>query len=86
MRHFRFSPALPRKPLLTIGDGLIVLGIAAFLYAGIRLSFHAPTVVHGPEISLSPLALPWCALLKYGAATVFIASGFVALFQAWKVR
>ena len=66
MRHFRFSPALPQTPAFTAGDGLIVLGMAGLLYAGTRLAFKVPAVLAGPDISLSPLALPWYALLSVG--------------------
>ncbi len=66
MRLFRFSPALTRRPALTPGDGLIILSIAALLYAGVRLSVRAPAVIAGPSISLSYLALPWYALLSTG--------------------
>lgn len=66
MRPFRFSPALPRTPALTLGDGLILLAITTLLYAGARLAFDAPSVVAGPEISLSPSALPWYAFLSVG--------------------
>ena len=59
MRPLRFSPALPRTPPFTAGDGVILLGVAALLFAGVRLAFHAPAVIKGPEISLSPAALPW---------------------------
>jgi NitT/TauT family transport system permease protein len=69
MRRFRFSPALIQPPAFTLGDGLIILGIAAALYLGARLAFHSPAVVHGPEISLSPLALPWYTLLSVGRMT-----------------
>lgn len=69
MRPFRFSPALPRTPALTLGDGLILLAIATLLYAGARLAFDAPSVVAGPEISLSPSALPWYAFLSVGRMT-----------------
>jgi len=74
MRLLRFGPALPQTPALTLGDGFIILGIATFLYLGARLAFHAPAVVHGPEISLSLLALPWYALLSVGrmAAAYFL--------------
>ena len=84
MRRFRFAPALLRRPALTVGDVLIVLGIAAFLYIGIRLAFHAPTVVHGPEISLSPLALPWYAFLSVGRMTAaYFLSMFFSLFYGY---
>jgi NitT/TauT family transport system permease protein len=66
MRSFRFSPAWPRRPALTLGDGLIILALTALLYAGVRLSFHAPAVIAGPNISLSYRALPWYAFLSTG--------------------
>jgi len=69
MRRVRFSPALSQAPAFTLGDGVIILGIAAVLYLGVRLAFHSPAAVHGPEISLSPLALPWYALLSVGRMT-----------------
>lgn len=66
MRQFRFSPALPETPPFTIGDGLILLGLATLLYIGARLALAAPGIITGPDISLSPLALPWYALLSVG--------------------
>lgn len=69
MRQFRFSPALPPTPVFTVGDGLVLLGIATLLYAGVRLAFDAPAVVAGPDISLSPRALPWYAFLSIGRMT-----------------
>lgn len=70
MRQFRYSPALPQTPAFTIGDGFILLGIATFLYVGGRLAFNVPAIVAGPDISLSPLALPWYALLSVGRMTI----------------
>jgi NitT/TauT family transport system permease protein len=64
MRSFRFSPALPRTSAFTIGDGVIILALAALLYAGVRISLHAPAVIAGPNISLSLWALPWYAFLS----------------------
>lgn len=69
-RPLRFSPPLPKRPALTSGDAVIVLGIVALLYVGARLAFHAPKVIAGPEISLSPWALPWYAVLSLGRMTV----------------
>ncbi len=66
MRRFVFSPALPKTPAFTLGDGVILLGIAAFLYVGARLALNAPVVIEGPNISLSFSALPWYALLSVG--------------------
>jgi len=70
VRRFRFSPALPWRPAFTAGDGLILLGIIALLYVGARLAFAVPPVIAGPQISTSPLALPWYAALSVGRMTV----------------
>ena len=74
MRPFRYSPALPRTPPFTVGDGLILLGLASLLYAGARLALRAPAAVAGPNISLAVTALPWYALLSTGrmAAAYFL--------------
>src|SRR5262245_9600163 len=64
MRNFRYSPALPQTPPFTLGDGLLVLALAALLYVGVRLALYAPPVIAGPEISLAYRALPWYALLS----------------------
>jgi NitT/TauT family transport system permease protein len=66
MRRFHFSPALPKTPAFTSGDGFIILGLIAVLYVGARLALNAPTVVTGPTITLAPSALPWYALLSLG--------------------
>ena len=66
MRRLQFAPAMQRRTTLTVGDGFIVLGIAALLYAGVRLALHAPRVISGPEISLRYNALPWYAILSIG--------------------
>lgn len=76
MRQFRFSPALPKTPAFTPGDGLILLGLVTILYAGTRLAFNAPVVIAGPHISLSPLALPWYALFSVGR---MVAAYFLSL-------
>jgi len=84
MRRFRFSPVLAQTPAFTAGDGLILLGVASLLYVGLRLAFHAPTVIHGPEISLSPLALPWYALLSVGRmAAAYFLSLLFSLFYGY---
>src|SRR5258708_34105048 len=84
MRRFRFSPALSQGPAFTLGDGLILCGIAATLFVGSRLAFHSPTVIHGPEISLSPLALPWYALLSVGRmAAAYFLSMLFSLFYGY---
>ena len=67
--RFRFSPALPRSPGFTTGDALVVLALAALLYAALSFAWRAPAVVRGPEISLSPAALPYYALLSTARMT-----------------
>ena len=66
MRSFRFSPALTRRPPFTLGDGVVILSLAALLYVGVRISLRAPAVISGPNISLSYSALPWYTLLSTG--------------------
>ena len=84
MRQFRFSPALPERPTFTLGDAVIVLGIATILYAGMRLAFRVPAVIAGPDISLSPLALPWYALLSVGRmAAAYFLSLLFSLFYGY---
>ena len=84
MRQFRFSPALPETPAFTVGDGLILLGIATLLYAGLRLAFHVPAVIaRSGHISLS-LALPWYALLSVGRmAAAYFLSLLFSLFYGY---
>jgi NitT/TauT family transport system permease protein len=48
--------------LLSPGDILIVVALVGILYAGIRLA--SPTSVVGPDINLSPSALPWYTFLS----------------------
>jgi NitT/TauT family transport system permease protein len=64
-RRFEISFNLAR-PALSVGDALILLGLATLLYVGARLALNAPAVVAGPDISLAPASLPWYALLSVG--------------------
>lgn len=50
----------------TWGDVLSLALVVVLLYIGARLAFNAPAVIAGPEISLSPTALPWYTLLSLG--------------------
>ena len=68
-RHFELLLNVNR-PAFTSGDALVLLVITAFLYVGVRLAFQAPVVVSGPEISLSPSALPWYAFLSFGRMAI----------------
>jgi NitT/TauT family transport system permease protein len=48
----------------TWGDALALGVVAALVYAGVRLALGAPEVIRGPQISLSPRALPLYAALS----------------------
>ena len=61
MRQFRFSPALPEKPVFTMGDAVILLGIATILYAGTRLAFRVPAVIAGPKRIPAPHERSYCS-------------------------
>lgn len=62
----RFAPFLPPGPLFDVGDLVVLLGIAALIYLGVRAAAGTPLVVPGPEISLEAGALPGYALLSLG--------------------
>lgn len=63
MDKLRFEyPALLRR--FGWGDLCVLLGIAGLLYLGVRFAFAAPTAATGPDIDLSPAALPWYASLS----------------------
>ena len=64
-RRFELAFNLAR-PVFGVGDALILLALATVLYIGARLAWRTPTAITGPEISLSPTALPWYALLSVG--------------------
>jgi NitT/TauT family transport system permease protein len=48
------------------GDVVVLVGISALLYLGIRLGLGAPAVIKGPEIDLSPWVLPYYTGLSLG--------------------
>lgn len=64
-----FSTAPRSRNILTWGDLAALSVISAILYIGVRLAFNAPSIVKGPEINLSPTALPWYAALSVGRMT-----------------
>jgi NitT/TauT family transport system permease protein len=65
-----FQNILPPKERLerafTWGDVIVILLMAVLLYGGARLAFASPSIIEGPQISLSPSALPWYTLLSVG--------------------
>ena len=62
--HFRTEQPIRRA--FSAGDGLALLLVAVLLYVGTRLALNAPEVVSGPNITLTPRALPWYAALSVG--------------------
>jgi NitT/TauT family transport system permease protein len=73
------------------GDVVVIIGIAGLLYLGVRLASGAAEVVKGPEISLSPAALPIYAALSLGRMTAaYVLSilfslvyGYYAAYKRW---
>lgn len=63
-RIFQVPPR--SKQIFTLGDVLAVFFIIAVLYVGVRLAFATPREITGPQISLSPSALPWYTMLSVG--------------------
>jgi NitT/TauT family transport system permease protein len=77
---FRIQQPLNRN--MAWGDAVVLLGIAGFLYVGIRLAFNSPEVIKGPVISLSPAALPWytCLSLIRMTTAYFLSLGFTLIY------
>ena len=66
-RRIVFAIGQPdRAPILSLTDMLILLVLAVVVYIGVRLAVNSPQVLAGPEINLSPAALPYYALLSLG--------------------
>ncbi|MCC6168575.1 MAG: ABC transporter permease subunit [Caldilineaceae bacterium] len=61
-----FRTGQSNQRILGWGDVVVLLGIIAILYTGVRLALSAPDVVQGPDISLAFGALPWYAALSLG--------------------
>jgi NitT/TauT family transport system permease protein len=77
-RLFTVAPSSRRA--FTPGDLFVLIVVAFILYLGIRLAFATPAVVQGPDISLSPSALPWYAAASVGRmAAAYILSLVFAL-------
>lgn len=68
MRRLAVKLLAPQLPLrsFTWGDLVVSLVVTVVVYVGVRLAISAPTVLKGPEISLSLTVLPWYALLSIG--------------------
>ncbi len=66
----------------SMGDVVVLVGIAVFIYVGVRLALQAPETVAGPTISLSPRVLPYYALRSLGrmAAAYFLSLAFTLVY------
>lgn len=60
--NFKFEQTTARY--FSWGDVLVVIALIGFVYIGIHLAVYTPTVIKGPNISLSPKALPWYTILS----------------------
>lgn len=69
MRDLIFGTDQRTTRLVTWGDIAAFIVIGTILYIGARLAFDVPEVIVGPDISLSPAALPWYALFSVGRMT-----------------
>lgn len=61
-----FQIGQPTERSFGWGDLVVLLGVMGAAYIGVRLALGSPRSVQGPEISLSPWALPWYACLSMG--------------------
>lgn len=61
-----FQTNQPKNRAFAWGDFFSIALIAILLYFGVRLALNVPAVIKGPDISLTPRALPWYTLLSVG--------------------
>ncbi len=60
--NFKFEQTTGRY--FSWGDFLVIAALIGFIYAGVHLAIYTPSVIKGPNISLSPKALPWYTILS----------------------
>ncbi len=83
---FFFKIESSAVPTITWGDGIVLLGLVGAVYYGTRLAFHAPAIIQGPQISLSPSALPWYAGYSLGRMTAaYILSMIFTIFYGYSM-
>ncbi len=86
---FKIEQVTPGR--IAWGDVVVIFGIAALLYLGVRLGSGASEVVKGPTISLSLAVLPIYAALSLGRmAAAYVLSllftlvyGYFAAYKRW---
>jgi len=74
-----FRTPQSKRPIPGWSDAVVLLGVVAFLYGGVRLAFGAPSAVAGPGISLSLKALPLYA--GYSLGRMFVAYALSMIFS-----
>jgi len=74
---FLFKIEQTAFPSFTWGDAIVLMGLAGTIWYGVRLAFHAPAIIEGPQISLSPSALPWYAGYSIGRMTAAYALSMI---------
>lgn len=72
-----FKIEQPILPFLKSGDVVVFLGLIVSVYIGVRVALHAPMIIQGPRISLSPFVLPWYAGFSIGRMTCAYLLSFV---------
>jgi len=77
-----FHSAQRSYRVFTWGDLAAIILVVIFIYFGIQLAFDAPEIVPGPEISLSPAALPGYTLFSVGrmVAAYFLSMVFTIFY------
>lgn len=77
-----FHTSQQSRKLITWGDIIALTLVISLLYVGARLAVNAPEVIPGPDISLSPSALPIYTLFSVGrmAAAYFLSLVFSILY------
>ncbi len=63
-RKLIFRPPIPSIRLFNLSDLVALLLVGILIFLGVRLAFNTPAIVQGPDISLTPNALPYYALLS----------------------
>ena len=61
----------------TRADALVIFAVGVLIYLGVRLALRAPATVPGPDISLSPAALPIYALFSIARMLTAYALSFL---------
>lgn len=70
--------------LFSAADIVLLLVVGVILYLGVQLAAGTPEVIQGPDINLSPSALPYYALLSIGRMlAAYVLSIIVSIFYGY---